>query len=132
MLLTVIFFFKTTHSDPAPKETKKGSDFSTFLEASISSNAFASNASQNSGNFLTERPTTNVLAPPGAKQLEQLKKPIFFQYIFCYLLFSSAYLTYSVILCYSCDFSSFSRWTIDHLSWRISKGPCATRWESEM
>mmetsp|Transcript_47628 Transcript_47628/g.58551 ORF Transcript_47628/g.58551 Transcript_47628/m.58551 type:complete len:345 (-) Transcript_47628:133-1167(-) len=34
---------------------------------SISSNAFASNACQNSGNVLTERPSTMLLAPPGGR-----------------------------------------------------------------
>eukprot|EP00438_Fugacium_kawagutii_P036032 Skav221502 [mRNA] locus=scaffold2743:106504:116434:- [translate_table: standard] len=34
---------------------------------STSSNAFASNANQNSGNVLTERPTTTLLAPPGKR-----------------------------------------------------------------
>ncbi|CAK8989744.1 Hypothetical protein SCF082_LOCUS1945 [Durusdinium trenchii] len=33
----------------------------------ISSNAFASNANQNSGNVLTERPSKTILAPPGGK-----------------------------------------------------------------
>ncbi|CAK9020867.1 unnamed protein product [Durusdinium trenchii] len=33
----------------------------------ISSNAFASNASQNSGNVLTERPSKTILAPPGGR-----------------------------------------------------------------
>mmetsp|Transcript_114546 Transcript_114546/g.160861 ORF Transcript_114546/g.160861 Transcript_114546/m.160861 type:complete len:334 (+) Transcript_114546:49-1050(+) len=36
-------------------------------KAKISSNAFASNACQNSGNVLTERPTTLLLAPPGGR-----------------------------------------------------------------
>jgi len=31
----------------------------------VSSNVFANGANQNSGNFLTERPTTRVRAPPG-------------------------------------------------------------------
>lgn len=35
--------------------------------ASTSSNAFASGANQNSGNFITDRPTTRVHAAPGGK-----------------------------------------------------------------
>lgn len=33
----------------------------------VSSNAWASNASQNSGNMISERPTTRIHAPPGGK-----------------------------------------------------------------
>lgn len=44
-----------------------GLNDSELKAGAISSNAFASNTSQNSGNFLTERPSTTLLAPPGGR-----------------------------------------------------------------
>lgn len=44
-----------------------GLNNSELKAGAISSNAFASNTSQNSGNFLTERPSTTLLAPPGGR-----------------------------------------------------------------
>lgn len=44
-----------------------GLNESELKAGAISSNAFASNTSQNSGNFLTERPSTTLLAPPGGR-----------------------------------------------------------------
>jgi len=37
------------------------------VTGATSSNAWASNSSQNSGNMISDRPTSRVLAPPGGK-----------------------------------------------------------------
>jgi SPIRAL1-like protein len=39
----------------------------TVSSGSVSSNAWASNGNQNSGNFISDRSTTRVLAPPGGR-----------------------------------------------------------------
>ena len=50
---------KAGESTPAARNTS--------TTARISSNAYATGSNQNSGNFITDRPTTKVHAPPGGR-----------------------------------------------------------------
>ncbi|CAN0303194.1 unnamed protein product, partial [Ectocarpus fasciculatus] len=50
---------------PAPEEAAAEEAAAAPSSASVSSNAYASGSNQNSGNFMTGRPTTRVRAPPG-------------------------------------------------------------------
>ena len=52
-----------TQSTVAPKVSVSNNT----TTARISSNAYATGSNQNSGNFITDRPTTRVHAPPGGK-----------------------------------------------------------------
>ena len=52
-----------TQSTVAPKVSASNNT----TTARISSNAYATGSNQNSGNFITDRPTTRVHAPPGGK-----------------------------------------------------------------
>ncbi|CBJ25618.1 conserved unknown protein [Ectocarpus siliculosus] len=52
---------------PAPEEVVEAEEAAapSSAAAAVSSNAYASGSNQNSGNFMTGRPTTRVRAPPG-------------------------------------------------------------------
>lgn len=52
---------------PAPEEAVEAEEAAapSSAAAAVSSNAYASGSNQNSGNFMTGRPTTRVRAPPG-------------------------------------------------------------------
>ncbi|CAN0582058.1 unnamed protein product, partial [Ectocarpus sp. 12 AP-2014] len=52
---------------PAPEEAAEAEEAAapSSATAAVSSNAYASGSNQNSGNFMTGRPTTRVRAPPG-------------------------------------------------------------------